>query len=126
MAMLKRWEMRFLDQIFEMGSGYVLDFSNRTFYEFFEDEFGITIYEERSRARGTSKGNRLRAFIDAEDGSMVGKVLRRLWEHRSETQPALPAETEARFFSLVERIEASSAPPVLAALWGTASLLNFD
>ncbi len=30
--------MRFLEDLFEMGDGYVLDFTNATFAEFFEDE----------------------------------------------------------------------------------------
>jgi hypothetical protein len=47
MVNLKRSEMRFIDEVFGMGSGYVLDFSNRTFAEFFEDEFGINIYHEK-------------------------------------------------------------------------------
>jgi hypothetical protein len=47
MANLKRSEMRFIDEVFGRGSGYVLDFSNRTFAEFFEDEFSINIYREK-------------------------------------------------------------------------------
>ncbi len=78
MANLKRSEMRFIDEVFDMGSGYVLDFSNRTFAEFFEDEFGVSIYQEQYQVRGTSKANHMRAFIDAEDGFLVGKVLRKL------------------------------------------------
>lgn len=37
MASVKRSDMRLVDQVFGMESGYVLDFSNRTFSEFFED-----------------------------------------------------------------------------------------
>ena len=36
-------DMRFLDDLFAMGGGYVLDFTNRTFAEFFEDELGQLI-----------------------------------------------------------------------------------
>jgi hypothetical protein len=132
MANLKRSEMRFVDEIFEMGSGYVFDFSNRTFAEFFEDEFGIDIFQEKYQGRGTSKANRLRGFFEKEDGSSVGKVLRRLWAYRNETvvatdpKRALSADVETRFFDLVGRIEAGVAPPVLAALSGTAGVLNFD
>jgi hypothetical protein len=68
LANLKRSETRFIDEVFGMGSGYVLDFSNRTFAEFFEDEFGINIYHEKYGSRGSSKANHLRAFIEAEDG----------------------------------------------------------
>jgi hypothetical protein len=71
MASLKRSEMRFIDEVFDMGSGYVLDFSNRIFAEFFEDEFRINIYQEKYQSRGTSKANHLRGFIDVEDGHLV-------------------------------------------------------
>src|SRR5215217_3246344 len=82
MPKLKRSEMRFIDQVFEMRSGYVFDFSNRTFTEFFEDEFAIEIYQDRYAGWGSSKANHLRAFIEAEDGHKGGKVLRRLWQYR--------------------------------------------
>jgi hypothetical protein len=132
MAKLKRSEMRFIDEVFDMGSGYVLDFSNRTFAEFFEDEFGIDIFQQKYQGRGTSKANHLRGFIETEDGYTVGKVLRRLWAYRSETivvadpQRAFPASVEVRFFDLVSSIEAGFAPPVLAALSDTAGVLNLD
>ena len=132
MASLKRSEMRFLDEVFDMRSGYVLDFSNRTFSEFFEDEFGIQIYQEKYQSRGGSKANLLRGFIDAEDGYMVGKVLRKLWDYRTQTIVAadpsrtLPADVEKRFFTLVAQIEAEFSPPVLGSLSGAAGILNFD
>ena len=84
MANFKRAEMRFIDEIFEMGGGYVLDFSNKTFAEFFEDDFGIVIYQDKYATRGTSKANHLRTFLEKEDGHVVGKVLRRLWEYRED------------------------------------------
>ena len=40
-ANFKSTEMRFLDSIFDMGGGYVLDFSNRTMDEFFMEELEI-------------------------------------------------------------------------------------
>ena len=85
MAELKRSEVRFIDTVFGMEGGYVLDFSNRTFAEFFEDEFGVQIYQPKYDALGSSKANHLRAFLREEDGHMVGWVLLRLWAHRFET-----------------------------------------
>jgi hypothetical protein len=132
MASLKRSEMRFLDEVFDMAGGYPLDFSNRTFAEFFEDEFRIDIYDPKYSERGTSKANRLRRFIDVQDGQMVGKVLRKLWEYRTQTiaatdaSCALPQAVERRFFELVARIEAGFAPPVLGSLSGVAETLDFD
>lgn len=132
MANLKRSEMRFIDDVFDMGTGYVLDFSNRTFAEFFEDEFGVNIYQEKYQGRGASKANRMRALIDAEDGFLVGKVLRKLWGYRvqsivsADPSRALPEAVQARFFDLVGRIEAGFSSPVLGSLSGAAGILNFD
>jgi Abortive infection C-terminus len=132
MASVKRSDMRLVDQVFGMESGYVLDFSNRTFSEFFEDEFGINIYEEKYQVRGGSKANVLRGFIDVEDGYLVGKVLRKLYDYRTQTivaadaARALPAALEKQFFDLIGRIEVGVSPPVLSSLSGAAQVLNFD
>ncbi len=60
---LKHSEMRLIDDIFGMGGGYVLDFSNKTFAEFFDDELGINIDDPKWDAEGTSKAKRLRFFL---------------------------------------------------------------
>lgn len=78
---LKFDERRVVEEAFAMGSGYVLDFSDRTFAEFFESEFGIDIDDDRYRFMGTSKANRLRAFIEVEDAAVVARVLRALRKH---------------------------------------------
>src|SRR3546814_7188937 len=71
-----------LDDAFDMHSGYVLNFSDRTMAEFFEDEFGVDIYQEKYGFDGTSKAKPLRAFIETEDEYTVAKVARTLWQHR--------------------------------------------
>jgi Abortive infection C-terminus len=132
MVSIKRSEMRQIDQIFGMEGGYVLDFSNRTFSEFFEDEFGINIYDAKYQVRGSSKANLLRGFIDVEDGFLVGKALRKLYDYRSgtlvarDTTLALSAEAQGQFFELIARIEAGFAPPMLGSLSEAAQVLNFD
>jgi hypothetical protein len=112
MVSLKRSEMRIFDDAFGMNSGYVLDFSDRTMAEFFEDEFGIDIYQEKYRFNGTSKAKHLRAFIETEDEYTVAKVARVLWQYRENLSRyhSNSAETnalKARFFDLVSRIEGS-------------------
>ncbi len=101
MVAIKRSEMRQIDNVFDMQGGYVLDFSNRTFSEFFEDEFRINIYDEKYHVRGTSKANLLRGFIEVEDGYMVGKVLRKLYDYRC----ALAAPQGQRARALGRRTE---------------------
>jgi len=132
MASVKRSDMRLIDQVFGMESGYVLDFSNRTFSEFFEDEFGINVYQDKYQLRGGSKANVLRGFIDVEDGYLVGKALRKLYDYRTQAivsadpARALPEVLEKRFFDLIGRIESGVSPPVLTSLSGAAQVLNFD
>jgi hypothetical protein len=126
---MKRSEMRILDEIFEMGSGYVLDFSNRTLSEFFEDELGIDIYDEKYAFNGDSKAKRVRAFIEKEDGCIAGQLLRKLCDHRNSYggRPAHElARDEQRLFEIVSRIETGAVPPALTRLSGTAQTLNFD
>jgi hypothetical protein len=132
MPNVKRSDMRLIEEVFGMGSGYVLDFSNRTFSEFFEDEFAINIYQEKYQSRGSSKANHLRSFIDVEDGYAVGKVLRKLYDYRTRTLVARDPSTahadavQKQFLEIIATIEAGFAPPVLGSLTDVAQVLNFD
>jgi hypothetical protein len=63
-----------------MGSGYVLEFSNRTFSEFFLDSANIDIYDAKYDYGSGSKANRMRAFWERESNYLVGKVLGVLFE----------------------------------------------
>jgi len=66
-------EKRKLERALSMGSGYVLNFSNRTFAEFFL--VGIDIYDTKYNYGSGSKANRMRAFWDRESNYLVGGVL---------------------------------------------------
>lgn len=78
MADLSSIERRKLERLFRMGGGYVLDFSDRTFSEFFEEHTRRDIDAAIYRERGTSKANRLRGFLAAEGNHLVGKVIQAL------------------------------------------------
>ncbi|MCY2990875.1 MAG: TIR domain-containing protein [Planctomycetota bacterium] len=67
-------ERRQLEKLFEMGGGYVLDFSNRTLQEFIADTVGKDIEDERYHYASGSKANRLRAFWRLESNEVVGKL----------------------------------------------------
>lgn len=45
-----------------MASGYVLNFSDRTFEEFVVEAVGRNIHDEKYTTGGTSKANKLRTF----------------------------------------------------------------
>jgi len=81
MAQLHILERRQLEKLFEMGGGYVLDFSNRTLEEFVADSVGAEIYEDRYHHGSGSKANRLRGFWKVESDALVGKLIRDLVEY---------------------------------------------
>jgi len=68
-------ERRKLERLFCMGDGYVLNFSDRTFGEFFDEHTRIDINAASYRERGTSKATRLRCFWSTETNHVVGKVI---------------------------------------------------
>lgn len=82
-------ERRKLEQVFGMASGYVLDFSNRTFEEFVFESTGRNIFESRYDYGSGSKANRLRAFWQKEDNRVVGKLLKDLLDYNGETSPTV-------------------------------------
>ena len=62
MSDLTNAEKRKIERAFGMASGYVLNFSNRTFEEFILDSVGIEIYDEKYDYESGSKANRMRAL----------------------------------------------------------------
>lgn len=75
MSTLTQKEIVKLEKLFDMKSGYVLDFSNRTFGNFFHDEVDIDIHSEKYGGYGLSKANKLRAFWSVESDYIVGKCI---------------------------------------------------
>ena len=82
MVALNWAERQTIEDAFDMRSGYVLNFSDRTFTAFFGEDLGFDIDNAKYRARGTSKANRLGTFIAIEGDFLVARVLRRLWDFR--------------------------------------------
>lgn len=80
MSNLKTIEKKVFEDLFGMASGYVLDFTNNTFAEFFRDTVNIDIYADKYSFNGDSKAKRLRAFWEVEPDSVVGIVLTELLE----------------------------------------------
>ena len=65
-------EKQKLERELGMGGGYVLDFSNRTFEEFFREVVGVQIYDACYDYGSGSKANRMRAFWQvATDNQLI-------------------------------------------------------
>ena len=109
-------DMILLDELFEMGSGYVLDFSDRTLREFFARELNVDIDDLRYARDGKSKAKRLRTFLTIVDTATAARTLKALWEyrqaiysHRGIAEPV--ANAEGRFLELIGRLEGKPAAP---------------
>lgn len=64
----------------QMESGYVSDFSNRTFKDFMYDTAKIDIYSDKYASKGDSKAKRLNSFLELEPNLIVGRALKELLE----------------------------------------------
>jgi restriction endonuclease len=118
MAKIRAVDLRLFDDVFASpkGPGYVLDFSDRTFSEFFRNELQVNIDNEKYRTGGSSKGKRLRAFLQLEHEQVVARALRALWEYRDAIKgPPDPddeksSHQESRFFQIVNAMDGKGAP----------------
>ena len=100
-----------------MERGYVLDFSNFTFADFFLEEFGVDIYDDCWKIQGNSKANRLRCYLRTVDRHTALKALKALWEYREATNsvanyPKLEETVRIAFFRIFERL--GGTPPEAA------------
>lgn len=114
MSSFKMLERQCIEELFGMGSGYVLDFSNPTFSEFFRESARIDIYSEKYAINGDSKAKRLRAFIELESDVLVGRVLFDLVEYwRFKTpQPSVQEEKlVAQASRVIERLLGKPVQP---------------
>ncbi len=82
MATLSTTDMKLIDSIFGMYSGWVLDFSNSTFDAFFRRDVGVNIYDDAYAAYGDSKGKRFRGFLENARPAAVVRALSELWAYR--------------------------------------------
>jgi hypothetical protein len=74
MSSLTDVEKRYLEKQLCMGGGYVLDYTDSTYSEFFK-RHKIDIHSPKYQTYGTSKAKKMRAFWEAEPDAVVGKVL---------------------------------------------------
>lgn len=110
MANVRQIDFILLDDIFQMASGYVLDFSDRTMSQFFAEELNIDIDDARYREYGTSKGKRLRCFLQKVDAATAVRALNALWEYREATRQRARGEEDVpnahgRLLELINRIQ---------------------
>lgn len=77
MSGLNEIDKRYLEKLLGMQSGFVLDYSDATFGNFFA-RHKVEIHSDKYQKYGTSKAKKLRAFWELEDDALVGGVLSEL------------------------------------------------
>ncbi len=126
MSDLTAMERRKLERLLGMGSGYVLDFSNRTFEEFVLDCTGREIYDGKYDYGSGSKANRLRGFWNEENNRLVGKLLSDLIDY-GESEGLFPvASTVENCRRIVARLTQDSPVSELDALSAIVDERDFE
>lgn len=115
MTNIRTIDVPLLDDLFEMGDGCVLNFTNRTFAQFFAEELNVDINDLTYSKNGTSKGKRLKCFLQTVDKASVVKTLLALWEYR-ETIRERAGKADAvhnaqgQLLALIARLEGKQNP----------------
>ncbi len=73
--LLKTTDKQILEKLFQMGGGGVLDFSHNTMEEFFKDDLGVSIHDEKYNYASGSKANLLRGFCRVESDDCVANAI---------------------------------------------------
>ena len=69
------------EELLEMKTGYILDFSNSKFSDFVYDSIELTIYDKPPYEEYTSKANKLRQIWKYESDSLVYKLMKDLLDY---------------------------------------------
>lgn len=86
MANLSYREKGALEELFEMSSGYVMDFTNNSFSRFIEDVINIDIYSGPGYEEHVSKANKLRQIWKKEPDIVVGTLIEALLSYCEDLQ----------------------------------------
>ena len=126
MADLTNLEKRSLEKLLNMGGGYVLNFSNRTFDEFVFDSTTRNIYDGLYDSGSGSKANRLRAFWTSEPNHIVGKLLADLVAYVQEINAEPPGSSLLESCRrTAERLQAEGPVPEIETLASVSTERDF-
>ena len=117
---IRSMDMPIIDRVFGMESGYVLNFSNQTFAEFFHEELDVDIYDPRWAVQGESKAKRLRYYLRQADRQIALDTLNALWRYREASRVTveygeLDDSVRAAYFRIIERLGGKPSEPVVPA-----------
>lgn len=126
MSDLSNIEKRKLERDLGMGSGYILNFSNRTFAEFMEEIANVDIYSERYDYGSGSKANRMRAFWEQESNYAVAQVLEALLNDWGEYAGFSANPPSDNFSKIIRRLKESAPVPEINAIKANTEEKGFE
>jgi hypothetical protein len=127
MSDLNSSEKRKLERLLGMSTGYVINFSDRTFSEFVEEHTGRDINDESYNDKGTSKANRLRSFWKLESNHVIGRLITALIDYGEEIdwfRDNAPLALDCRSIGI--RLTQGSLVPEMDALSATVDERDFE
>ena len=104
MAVLSFKEKKWIEEFLEMGGGYVLNFSDRTFRDFIGDAVNINIDDAKYARSSGSKANRLRQFLEIENDHTVGKLLKCFDDYKRDEDLRLERESNGILYEQMHKI----------------------
>lgn len=96
MSSLTTRDKRVLEDFLGMRSGYVLNFSDRTFADFIHEAVEVEIHADVYTTHGSSKAKKLRAFWEIESDYLVGRLLNALIDYAEETAHETTADDKKK------------------------------
>ena len=114
---IRSMDIPIIDRVFGMEGGYVLNFTNLTFAEFFREELGVNIDIPHWAVRGGSKAKRLRFYLRQADRQTALETLNALWEYREASSitadyPELDDSVLTAYYRIIERLGGNPPVPV--------------
>ncbi|MGC2414482.1 MAG: restriction endonuclease [Stellaceae bacterium] len=128
MPNIRSIDMLVIDDLFQMGDGYVLNFSDRTFAQFFAEELNVDIDNPAYAKYGTSKARRLRCFLQTVDKATAVRALSALWDYREVIRERVGHEdpitnAHGRLLTIINRLNSGTTTPPQA---GASPVPAFD
>ena len=118
MASLSMREKSAFERLFDMESGYVIDFSNPSFERFIGDVANIDIYNGKGYTEYCSKANKLRQIWNRENDLVVGNLLNALLDRYEDYAKRVNHFTDEK------RANVAALRLITARLLGNAARLN--
>ena len=102
--------MQVIERVLNMRTGYVIDFTDKTFDDFIAHEIGVDATAPRYSVDGKSKAKRLRRILPSLAGGQQAKLLRAFLEYRDspargEGVDLLDDEWRSSYTAIIQRLE---------------------